>query len=72
MKYEEEWDYTTNRIKEIISEKKWSMARLADEINMDKSNMFRILSANKQRNMQFITLFKIADALGVRMSELVR
>lgn len=71
MDYEENWSYTTSKIKEMLTEKGWSMTRLGDEINMEKANMSRLLSG-KQRDMHYHTLFKIADALGVNMSELVR
>ncbi len=72
MKYEEEWDYTIAKIREILKEKKWSMSRLGDEIGTDPSNMCKMLSSKKQRDTRYSTLFKIADALGVKMSELVR
>lgn len=71
MTYLDEWQYTTGKIKETIKNKGWSLSRLGDEINMDKANLSRILS-NEKTNMQYVTLFKIADALGVKMSELVR
>lgn len=71
MNYEEEWKYTTDKIKKIISDKGWSMSRFADEMNMDKANVSRMLS-NTKTDMRYITLFKIADALGVKMSDLVR
>jgi len=71
MNYQDEWDYTVNSIKDMIAKRKWTIERLSHAIKMDNANLSRILSG-VQTNMEYRTLFKIAQALEVRMSELVR
>lgn len=71
MEYLNEWNYTVDRIKGLLKAKGWTIERLANAINMDNANMSRILSGT-QKNMHYRTLFKIAEALNVKLSDLVR
>ncbi len=71
MDYQQEWGYTVNKVRDIIAKKKWTIERLSHAIKMDNANLSRILSG-VQTNMEYRTLFKIAEALEVKMSDLVR
>jgi len=57
------------KIKKIRLEKKMSQIALATEINIEKSNMSRIEAG--RTNPTYLTLYKIAIALGVNVSFLV-
>ena len=71
MAFKEEWSYIISRIKHIRQEKGWSIQRLADEANIDSANMSRIESG-KVDNILLSTLYRIAEALEVKLSDLVR
>ena len=57
------------RIKEIRESKGISQQSLADACNFEKSNMSRIEAG--RTNLTVRTLYKISQALGIKLSELV-
>lgn len=71
MNYADAWDYTISKINQELETKGWTREKLAHNISMDNANLSRILSG-VQTNMEYKTLFKIAEALKVSMSELVK
>ncbi len=71
MDYQKEWDYVRRRIKELRIAKGLSIQALADIANIDRPNLSYIESG-KAKGMFFETLCKIAEALDVKPSELVR
>lgn len=56
------------RIKEILQEKKMTVSVLADTIGITRANMSNIV--NGKTNPKMETLKKIAEALGVKLSDL--
>lgn len=81
MDYNEEWAYVVSRIKYYREAKGWSLQALADNANIDRANISKIESSVTDRekgkksvkdDVYFSTLFKIAEALGVALSDLVR
>lgn len=81
MNYDEEWAYVVGRIKHYREAKGWSLQALADNANIYRPNISKIESSVTDRkkgkksvkdDVYFSTLFKIAEALGVALSDLVR
>lgn len=70
MKYDEEYAYTLGRIKELREAKGWTVQELAFRAEMERSNLKRIESG--RTNMTYRTLFRLAEALQVKISDLVR
>lgn len=58
------------RIKQIREEKGILQVAFADEIGYDKSNTSRLESG--RLNMRIGTLYKVSQALGITLSELVK
>jgi len=58
------------KIVEIRREKGMSQQDLAAKLNYEKSNMSRLESGNV--NLRVGTLYKVARALGISLSELLR
>jgi putative transcriptional regulator len=58
------------RIKQLRTEKGLSQADLGIEIDVEKSNVSRMESG--KFNTKIITLFKVAKALNITLSELVK
>lgn len=70
MNYEEEYDYTVKRIKELREARGWTVQELAFRAEMERSNLKRIESG--RTNITYRTLYRIAEALQVKLSDLVR
>lgn len=56
------------RIKEILQEQKMTVSVLADTIGITRANMSNIVNGKTSPKME--TLKKIAEALGVKLSDL--
>ena len=56
-----------NRVKEICKSKGLRMSDLAERVGMSQSN----LSTTLRRNPKLSTLKDIADALGIRVSDII-
>lgn len=83
MDYNEEWAYVVEKITFYRKSRGWSLQALADNANIDRANISKIESSIRDKeackksksikdDIYFSTLFKIADALGVKLSDLVR
>lgn len=70
MNYDEEYTYTLRRIREFREVRGWSVQELAFRAEMERSNLKRIEAG--RTNMTYRTLFRLAEALQVKMSDLVR
>lgn len=70
MVYEEEYAYTLRQIKELRESKGWTVQELAFRAEMERSNLKRIEAG--RTNMTYRTLFRLAEALQVKLSDLVR
>ncbi|MBO9620004.1 MAG: helix-turn-helix transcriptional regulator [Niabella sp.] len=57
------------KIKQLRTEKGWSQNAFGLEINMEKSNVSRLEAGNV--NPKFGTLFRVAKALEISLSDLV-
>lgn len=58
------------KIKQLRTEKGLSQLDLGDEINVEKSNVSRMESG--KFNTKILTLFKVAKALDLSLSELLK
>lgn len=70
MNYEEELQYIANRIREIRAEKNISVEELAALTGLDGSNIRRMERAGT--NLTIKSLSRVAEALEVKLSDLVR
>jgi transcriptional regulator with XRE-family HTH domain len=71
MGYEQEWDYVRKRITELRKARGLSIQALADYANIDRSGLSHIESG-KTNGAYFSTLCRIAEALEVPPSDLLR
>lgn len=70
MEFDKERIYTCARIGEIRRGKGWSKQKLADLADMERSSISEIEGG--KTDFRFSTLCRIAEALGVKVSDLVR
>ena len=62
----------TNKIEHLRKEKGWSVARLAREANIPTVSLRVMLSRQDSNNYSVTALIKIANVLGVSVSELTK
>lgn len=71
MKYSEDAQHLREQIKKYREAKGWSKFQLADNANIDRSGLSQFENGRRD-NIMFHNICKIADALGVNPSDLVR
>ncbi len=70
MNYDKEWDYVSRKIRKLLEDNKWSISSFAYTYDVDRANLSRIISG-AQTDTRFSTLYKIANAFGLKVSDLL-
>lgn len=71
MNYEKEWGIISKNIRNLLEQNGWSISAFADTYNIDRANLSRIVSGS-QTDTKYSTLFKIANAFGIKVGDLMK